>query len=135
VGHLAAAQARAIQRQQQRAVIEILRAGDQTLHFLRAEDHREASPPLRIRQVFFHVPPLQHAQEEEPKRGNLGHDGPDRELPLFEQIDLVTPEIVGADAVESTATASVKGFHDPEIALTGRAGVVAAHEFVVQTLQ
>ena len=49
VRHLAAAQARAIQRQQQRAVIEVLRAGDQALHFLLAEDDREASPVLRIR--------------------------------------------------------------------------------------
>ena len=135
MGHFAAAQAGAVQRQQQRAVIEILRAGDQALHFLRAEDHRQPFPALRIRQVLFHVPPLQHAQKEEPERGDLGDDGAHRQLPLFEQIDLVAPEIVGADPVESTAAASVERLHDPEIALAGRGGVVAAHELVVQTLQ
>jgi len=35
---------------------------------------------------------------------------------------LVTSEIVGADAVESTAASSVKRLHDPEITL----GVVVA---------
>jgi hypothetical protein len=115
-------------------VIEVLRAGDQALHFLRAEDDREASPVLRIRQVLLHVPPLQHAQEEEPERGDLGDDGPDCKLPFFEQIDLVTPESVGAHSIESTAASSVKRLHDPEIALAGGGGVVAAHELVVQAL-
>jgi hypothetical protein len=73
-----------------------------------------------------HVPSLQDAQAEEAQRGHL---------PLFEQIDLVPPQIVGADAGESSAGVSVKGPHDPEIARAGRRGVVPAHEFVVQALQ
>jgi hypothetical protein len=32
---------------------------------------------------------FRHAQEEKPQRGDLGDDRPDRQLPLFEQIDLV----------------------------------------------
>jgi hypothetical protein len=34
---------------------------------------------------------FKHAEEEEPKRGNLGDDGPDCQLPLFEHVDLVAP--------------------------------------------
>jgi hypothetical protein len=52
-----------------------------------AEDDREASPALRIRQLLFHVPPLQHAQEEEANRGDRGDDAPHRQLSLFEQIE------------------------------------------------
>jgi hypothetical protein len=90
---------------------------------------------LRIRQLLFHVPPLQHAQEEKPQRGDLGDDRTDRQLPLFEQIDLITTERVGAHSVESTAASSVKRLYDPEIALAGGGGVVAAHELVVQALE
>jgi hypothetical protein len=43
-------------------------------------------------------------------------------------MNLVTPEFVGADAVKSTAASSVKRLYDPEIALAGGVGVVAAHE-------
>ena len=82
--HLTIVTCAPVQDQQQRAVVEILRARDQALDFLRAQDDREASPALRIRQVLFHVPPLQHAQEEEPERGDFGDDGPHRQLPLFE---------------------------------------------------
>jgi hypothetical protein len=45
------------------------------------------------------------------------------------------PERGGAHSVESTADASVKRLHDPEIALAGRRGVVATHELVVQALE
>jgi hypothetical protein len=48
---------------------------------------------------------------------------------------LVPPERGGAHSVESTAASSVKRLHDPEIALAGGGGVVAAHEFVVQALE
>ena len=44
---LAAAQARAVERHQHRAVVEILRAGDQATHFVGAEDRRQPAMPLR----------------------------------------------------------------------------------------
>ena len=44
LARFAAPQARAVQRQQQRAVIEILRAGDEALHLVGAEDDRQAVP-------------------------------------------------------------------------------------------
>ena len=42
LARFAAAQARAVERQQQRAVIEILRAGDQALDLVGTEDDRQA---------------------------------------------------------------------------------------------
>jgi hypothetical protein len=54
--------------------------------------------------------------------------------PASQQMNLVTPKIVGADAVKSTAASSVKRLYDPEIALAGGVGVVTAHELVVQAL-
>jgi hypothetical protein len=84
---------------------------------------------------FLHVPPLQHAEVEEAERGDLGDDRADGELPLFEQIDLVAAEIVGADLVQGTGDVTVVGVDDPQITLAGRRGVVAAHELVVQALE
>ena len=115
-------------------MIEILGAGDQPRDFVGAEHDGQALPPFRIRQVLFHVPPLQHAQEEEAQGRNLGDDGADRQLALFKQEDLIAPEIIRADAIQSLAGVSAKGVDDLEIAVAGRGGVLAADEFVVQTL-
>lgn len=79
-----------VERQQQRAVIDVLRARDQALHLLGTQDDREAPPALRTRQVLIHVPPLQRAQLEEAQRGDLRDDGPDGQRPLLEQIDQVS---------------------------------------------
>src|SRR4029453_10682701 len=68
----AAAQASAVECQQQRAVIEILRARDQALDLIGAEYDRQAESLLRIRQVFAHVAPLQDMPTEEPEGGDLG---------------------------------------------------------------
>jgi hypothetical protein len=58
---------------------------------------------LGVRQVFFHVPPLQHAEKEKPESGDLRHHGADRQFPLFEQEHLITPEVVRPDAIEASA--------------------------------
>ena len=72
LAHFAPPQARAVERQQQRAVIEILRARDQALDFVGTEHDRQAASPLRIRQVLVHVAPLQHVPAEEPERARSG---------------------------------------------------------------
>ena len=58
LARFAAAQASAVEGQQQRAVIEILRARDQPLDFVGTEHDRQAEPSLRIRQILAHVTPL-----------------------------------------------------------------------------
>ena len=133
--HFAAAQAGAGEREPQRAVIESLRPADQALHFLRTEDDRQAASMLRVRQVFFHVPPLQHAQEEEPQGGDLSDHRAHGQLPVFEQEDLVASEVIRPDAIEPSTRVAVEGLDDFEVALAGGRRVVAAHELVVQTLQ
>ena len=53
-----ATQAGTIERQEQRAVIEILCARDEALDLVGTEDDRQAEPLLRIREVLAHVPSL-----------------------------------------------------------------------------
>jgi hypothetical protein len=84
-----ATQAGAIERQEQRAVIEILRAREETLGLVGAEDDRQAEPLLRIRQVLAHGAPLQHVAAEEPERADLRDHRPDGEPSLLEQIQMV----------------------------------------------
>ncbi len=74
-------------------MIEILRAGDQPLDFVGAEDDRQAEPLLRIRQVLAHVTPLQDIAAKEPERADLGDDGPDGEPPLLEQEQVIASEL------------------------------------------
>ena len=74
-------------------MIEILRAGDQTLDLVGAEDDRQAEPLLRIRQVLAHVPPLQDVAAEEPERADLGDDRPDGQPPLLEEEQVIAPEL------------------------------------------
>ena len=93
MAHLAAAQARAIQRQQQRAVIEVLRARDQPLHFVGAEHDREPQSLLRIRQVLAHVAPLEDIAAEEPQRADLRDHRPDRQTSLLEEKQVVASEL------------------------------------------
>ncbi len=82
-------------------------------NYLGAEDDRQTPAAFRIGQVLLHVPPLHHAEKEEPERGDLRDDRDHRQLPLFEQVDLVAAEIVGADPVESTPRVAVEGTQVP----------------------
>ena len=72
LARFAAAPAGAIQRQEHRAVIEILCARDETLDLVGAEHDGQAVPPLRIRQVLAHVTPFEDISAEEPEGGDLG---------------------------------------------------------------
>ena len=93
LARFAAAQAGAVERQQQRAVIEILRARDQALDLVGTEHDRQAEPLLRIRQVLAHVAPLQDIPAEEPQRADLRDHGPDGEPPLLEEKQVVASEL------------------------------------------
>jgi hypothetical protein len=71
VARFAAAQAGPVEGQQQRAVLEILCARDQTLNLVGTEHDRQAEPLLRMRQVLTQVAPLQHIPAEETQAGAL----------------------------------------------------------------
>src|SRR5262249_23317709 len=86
---LAAPQAGTIEGEQQRAVIEILRMGDQPLHLVGTEDDRQAVPLLRVRQILAHITSLQHMAAEESPRTNLRHDGADRQAAILEEEHVV----------------------------------------------
>ena len=135
VAHFAPPEARAVEREQQRPVIKVLRTRDHALHFLLTEDDGQPLGALRIRELLLHVPPLQHAEVEEAQRRDLVHDRANSQFALVKQIDLVAAEIVGVDLVEGAAGVAVEAVDDAEITLACRRGVVAADELVVQALQ
>ena len=104
LARFAAAQAGAVERQQQRAVIEILRAGDQALDLLGTEHDRQAESPLRIRQVLVHVAPLAgRARQKNRSAADLGDHRAHGEPPLLQQIDLVASELGRGDPIEPRA--------------------------------
>ena len=82
-------------------MIEVAGTGDEPLDLVRAEHGRQPPSILRIRQVLLHVAALEDAQEEEPQGGDLDHDRAHGELAVFEQVDVIAPEIVRPDAVET----------------------------------
>jgi hypothetical protein len=128
------AQAGAIPCQEQRAVIEILRTCDEALHFLGAQHDRQAQPRLRIRQVLTCVAPLQHVAAEAAQRADLRDHRPHGEPPLFEEIQVIAPELRRCEAVEACACMLTEGFNGLDVTADGRGGVVATNELVAQAL-
>jgi hypothetical protein len=135
LARFAAAQAGPVERQQQRAVIEILRPGDQPLDFVGAEDDWQAEALLRIREVLAHIAPLQDIAAEEPEGADLGDDGPHGEPPLFEQIQVIAPELRWRDPIEARSRLLAKRLNDLDVAADRRGSVVATYELVAQALQ
>jgi hypothetical protein len=115
--------------------IEILRAGDQALHFIGAEDDRQAEPLLRIRQVLTHITPLQDIPTEEPEGADLGDHSPNSQPSLFEEKQVVLSELGRADPIETRARVLAKRLNDLDVAADGRRGVIATHQLVAQALQ
>ena len=95
---LASTQARAVERHQHRAVVEILRAGNQPTHFVGTQDRRQPSMPLRGGQLLFQRAPLEDADKEEAQGRHVEAHGPDGELLLLEQMRVVAPERIRARA-------------------------------------
>jgi hypothetical protein len=130
-----AAQAGPVERQQQRAVIEIPCPGDQPLDFVGTEDDWQAESLLGIRQVLAHIASLQNIAAEEPECADLGDDGPHGEPSLFEQIQVIAPELRGRDPIEARSGVLAKRINDLDVTADGRGGVIATYQFVAQTLQ
>ena len=81
---LAPPQAGAVEREQHRAVIEILCARNEPADFLWTQDRRQAPVPLRGRQLLLQRAPLQDPNIEEAQRGHVEPDRADGELSLLE---------------------------------------------------
>jgi hypothetical protein len=62
---LAASEPRAVQHQEQRAVIEIFRAGDQAADFVGTQDGGKPSVSLRGREILLQLASLEHTDKEE----------------------------------------------------------------------
>ena len=98
---LAAAQARAVERHQHRAVIEILRAGNQATDFVGTQDGGKPSMALRGRELLLQLAPLEHPDKEEAQGRDMEAHGPHGQLLLFKQMRLIAPERVRAELIES----------------------------------
>ena len=79
---LAAAQARAVERHQHRAVIEILRARNELAHFVGTQDRGQPPMALRGGQLLLQLAALEHPHKEEAQGGDVESHGPDGELLL-----------------------------------------------------
>ena len=135
LARFAAAQAGAVEGQQQRAVIEILRARDQALDLVGTEHDRQAEPLLRIRQVLAHVAPLQDMPAEKAERTDLGDHGAHGEPPILKEKQMVASKLGRGDPIEARAGVLAKRVNDLDVAADGRGGVVATYEFVPKALQ
>jgi hypothetical protein len=68
---LAPTQPRAIERHEHRAVVEVLRSGNEPPHFIRTQNGGETSVLFRRWQVVFHGPALEHAYIDKAQRGDM----------------------------------------------------------------
>jgi len=83
---------------------QVARRVDQPHCFFRAEYNRQTSTVVpRIRKIFLHVAALQRLCIQKSNRGNMLHHRSNRELALFEQIRVITPQIIRPEAVEPLA--------------------------------
>jgi hypothetical protein len=98
---LTATQAGTIEREEQRAVIQVLRARDQPLHLVGTKHHRQPKSLFRIRQVLTHVTSLQHVPAEEPQRADLRDHRPDRQTAILEEEQVVASELGWRDPIEA----------------------------------
>ncbi len=55
---------------------------------------------LGVRQILFHLAPLQRLHIKKSKDGNMINNGANSELPFFQQVDLLTPDIARFHVVE-----------------------------------
>ena len=135
LARFAAPQAGAVEREEQRAVIEILRARDEPLHLVGTEHDREPESLFRIRQVLAHVASLQHVPAEEPERADLRDHRPDRESAILEEKQVVASELGWGEPIEARTGVLAERLNDLDVAADGRTGVVATHQLVAQALQ
>jgi hypothetical protein len=124
---LAATQAGTIEREEQRGVVEILRARDEPLHLVETEYHREPKSLFRIRQVLTHVTTVQDVPAEEPQRADLRDHRPDRQTAILEEEQVVAPELGWRDPIEARTRVLAERLNDLDVAADGGRGVVATH--------
>src|SRR5260370_35525588 len=99
---LAPAQAGAVERQEHRAVIEVLRAGNEPADLLGTQHGRESPVTLRGRQLLPQGAPFQDPDKKEAERRHVEAHGADRELPFLKQIGLIPPELTWPEPIEAT---------------------------------
>jgi hypothetical protein len=100
----AAPESGCIHRQQHRSMKQVPGTVHQPGHFLLAKDDWQSLEALGIGQILFHISALQHLDIEEAKRGNLDDNCTVRQLPVFEQINLMAAKIVRSEMIDRFPT-------------------------------
>jgi hypothetical protein len=99
IAELGVPHARRVQDHEHRPIGEILRPIDQTGDLLRGENHRESSRDLRKGEVLRQVGALERLDEEEPEGGDVELDRARPELPLAQQICLISAQVALIESV------------------------------------
>ena len=129
IAELGTPQPGAIEREQHRPVIKILRPADEPLDLVRAQDDRQSLAPLRVRQVFIHIPPPQDVPTEN-RSAHTWVTTVSTQTRLLKQGQVILPMASGpaGRAAHRRATKSSTCGRSSD---RGR-GVLAPHELVVQ---
>jgi hypothetical protein len=115
-------------------VVQIPGSGNQLGHFSWAEDHRQIEALFRIRQILFHVSPLQQLDVKEAECADVQNNGINGKLALSEQVSVITPDVVRAQFFERHADALTEVLDCFQIRADRRGSVVTANELLAHSL-
>src|SRR5689334_7501471 len=114
---------------------QVARRIDEAHRFLRTQHHRQSPPVVAwIRQVLFHVPPLQCLRVQEANRGDMLYHRPHGEFALLQQIRVITAQVIWTEAIEPFSAVLLKLPDDSQIRSDRAFRIVASHEFLAHTL-
>ena len=133
---LASAQARAIERHEQYAVIEVLRAGNEPTHFLGTQNGGQPAAALGCGELLFQLTTLEDADKDEAERRHVQADGPNRQFPLLEEIRLVAAQGIPPELLKPAASVvALAGAKRVQVGANRGRGIVAPDQFVVHPLE
>jgi len=104
--------------------------------FFWAEDHRQLPAVVSgVRQILFHVTPLESLAVQKTNCRDALNDGSNRQFPFLQQVRMVLPQIVGSDTCQRLFGVLLEVVDDAKIGIDRVRCVVAAYEFLSHPLQ
>lgn len=89
---------------------------------------------LRVRQVLFQVPALQHLDVEKTKCADVQDNRVDRKLPFLQKVGGVAAQVVRSNLVERNVDVLLEMLNSFGVRVDSCRGVVAANEFLPHSL-
>ena len=97
---------------------------------------RQPAMALRRRQLLLQRAALQDPDIEEAQRGDVEPHSADGELPLFEQVRLIPPELTWPELIEApTGMLAATGIEGVQVGPDGGRGVIPPDQFVVHACE